>query len=338
MLICDSRPQTPLDVGYHTETIGRLAHIASQEEAQHVILCGPHGTGKKLILQFYLDALYGEGCRDLRNIVYSTTSSDRKINIPTSPYHIEITPSKKDGDKKMLLEVIGKYASYGIFEFYKKGRTFKTVVIREADCLTSGSQATLRQTIEKHSSTCRFILLCRDLTPILAPLRSRCAIFSLRPPTTEEVERVILTTAIRWNLNYTSETREKVRSEGSDIHRALWRLEEERWNVPLELDITAIYDELVDHLLAVGKGTSPPFLLYRVIRKKIYTIRTTMIEHPNVIRNLTERLILRLPEEQANEVIHAACDAELAESRGRRTIIMHVDWFISRVMCIILRQ
>jgi replication factor C small subunit len=55
---------------------------------------------------------------------------------------------------------------------------FKIVILDEADYLTPQAQATLRNTIETFSATCRFILTCNFLERIISPLQSRCLAFS----------------------------------------------------------------------------------------------------------------------------------------------------------------
>ncbi len=57
-------------------------------------------------------------------------------------------------------------------------RELKIVFIDEADGLTKDAQDALRNTIEKFSANCRFILTCNNLEKINPALKSRCAQFT----------------------------------------------------------------------------------------------------------------------------------------------------------------
>jgi DNA polymerase III delta prime subunit len=63
----------------------------------------------------------------------------------------------------------------------------KIVILDEADYLTPQAQATLRNTIESFSNSCRFIFTCNYLDRIITPLQSRCLAFSIIPPSKREV-------------------------------------------------------------------------------------------------------------------------------------------------------
>lgn len=338
MLIYDVHPHHPSQVLYNRDAMGQLLRLADSEEAQHVILAGGHGSGKHVLLGFYLETLYDHRWQEKVDSVYQIKGGKtvRKVPIPTSPHHIEITPSQNDSDKRLLLQVIRQYASYGRFQFNQHGRTWKTVVIHDADRLSANSQATLRQTIEKHSRTCRFVLLCADMTPILPPLRSRCAAFCLPLPTPEEVQQVALRAAIFSRTLYTPQLRARVAEEGRQVHRALWRVEEARLGVQIRIGNRETYRELASRLLGVRSGQSPPLLLYHTLRNKIYSILTTVVDQPRIIQNLVLALLPHLSERQGARVIRAACESETAQARGRRAIIIHVDVFLVKVMRIVL--
>ncbi len=57
---------------------------------------------------------------------------------------------------------------------------FKVLFLDECDNLTPDAQAAMRRTMEKYTSSCRFILSCNYSSKIIEPIQSRTAIFRFR--------------------------------------------------------------------------------------------------------------------------------------------------------------
>jgi len=66
-------------------------------------------------------------------------------------------------------------------------RTWKLVILDEADFLTTTSQAMLRNIMETFSASCRFILTCNYVDRIIPPLQSRCQSYNIVPPSKRDV-------------------------------------------------------------------------------------------------------------------------------------------------------
>ena len=65
--------------------------------------------------------------------------------------------------------------------------TFKLVILDEFDFVTPNSQAMLRNLMEQFSRTTRFILTCNYHEKIIDPIRSRCQVFEVFPPSRKQV-------------------------------------------------------------------------------------------------------------------------------------------------------
>ncbi|NVM54063.1 MAG: replication factor C small subunit [Candidatus Helarchaeota archaeon] len=58
---------------------------------------------------------------------------------------------------------------------------FRALIIKDADNLTMNIQQALRRTIERSTRTCRFCLICENLSKIIKPIRSRFIILHFNP-------------------------------------------------------------------------------------------------------------------------------------------------------------
>ena len=93
----------------------------------------------------------------------------------SSNSHIEMTPSDAGiYDRFVIGTVLKEIASNAPLFQSKTGVPFKTVVLNEVDTLTKQAQAGLRRTMEKYTGVCRLVLVARNSSKVIGPLKSRC--------------------------------------------------------------------------------------------------------------------------------------------------------------------
>jgi len=149
------RPQKLDDVVGQEEVIKRLKGHVKKGSIPHLLFAGPAGTGKTTSAIAIARDIFGEGWQ----------ASFQELNA---------------SDERGIQTVRTK-----IKEFARTAplgdTSFKIIFLDESDSLTSDAQAALRRTMERYSSTCRFILSCNYSSKIIEPIQSRTSVFRFRP-------------------------------------------------------------------------------------------------------------------------------------------------------------
>lgn len=89
-----------------------------------------------------------------------------------------------------------------IFLPTQKRDIFKMVILDEIDSMTVDAQGMLRQTIENHSKTTRFCLICNDIDKINLALQSRCAMYRFSPLQTTNMKKKLEYICENENITY----------------------------------------------------------------------------------------------------------------------------------------
>jgi replication factor C small subunit len=122
--------------------LGKL-NFKIDQELPHLLLYGSAGTGKTTLARIIIKEL---GC-DFKEL---NASDERGIDTVRSQVNKFATTQSMDGK-------------------------IKVIFLDEADALTPDAQNSLRNTMEKYVSNCRFILTCNDISKIIDPIQSRCS-------------------------------------------------------------------------------------------------------------------------------------------------------------------
>ena len=329
------RPQNINSFLFNKEILGQLIHIASNEDIPHVIISGPSGGGKKTLVKFFLEALYDPSVNNLTRMKYNINGSSTKkeIEIMQSDYHIIIEPTSTNHDKYILQEIIKQYAKHRSFNIFRTKRKFKTIVIYNIENLANNSQAALRRTMELYAKTCRFVMVCNNLSKIFAPLRSRCRTFCVPLPSIDNIMKVVSYISIMENIPISKKDLNDISNNcGNKLKKAIWMLEAKRLNSNPSLTLDDVFNDVVNLILNTRTRNNVIKTFDVKIRSNIYNILITNIKGSEIITTLLDMLIRKIDDDEINaRIIQCASVAEYNLIHGRRDII-HIDYFICGVM------
>ena len=157
------RPMKLSSIVNQKEVIGSLKSLLKNvSEMPHLMFSGSAGVGKTTTALCLAREILGEYWKD---------------------YTLELNASDERGIN-MVRDRVKKFAR---FLGLDTKIPFKLIILDEADEMTSDAQTALRRIIEDTAKYCRFILIANNISKIIEPLQSRCAVFKFTRISEKEV-------------------------------------------------------------------------------------------------------------------------------------------------------
>lgn len=170
------RPVSFGEIVGQERVVQHLQSFATSGSLPHLLISGPHGTGKSVATECVARILYGdhwvENCTVLH--VSDLFLLGKKYLEDDERYaHIY---RKDETLINNFKHIIRWYAS-----LRPLNAPFKMIVIDDASALTRDAQSSLRRTMERYSQTCRFVFCTTHPAAIIPAIASRCVPFFFGP-------------------------------------------------------------------------------------------------------------------------------------------------------------
>jgi len=147
------RPHKITDLIDQKEIVGSVQSLLkNQSEMPHLLFSGSAGVGKTTMALCLSHEILGEHWKD--STLELNASDERGINM-----------------------VRNRVKTFSRFAGLDSEIPFKIIILDEADEMTADAQTALRRIIEDTAKFCRFILIANNVSKIIAPIQSRCAVF-----------------------------------------------------------------------------------------------------------------------------------------------------------------
>ncbi|OLL25493.1 Replication factor C subunit 5 [Neolecta irregularis DAH-3] len=332
------RPKQLQNLHYHQGLTDRLVALAASGDFPHVLIYGPSGAGKKTRTVGVLRELYGPGVEKLKivqRVFVNASNKKLEVNIVSSVYHLEITPSDVGNyDRIVIQDLLKEVAQTQQVDLAAKQR-FKVVVINEADQLSRDAQAALRRTMEKYSPNIRLILIANSTSKILSPIRSRCLLIRVPAPTLEEIGTVIQYVASKEHIKVSEKLAERIAIESKrNLRRALLMFEAVQAADPRLSDDSKIpppdWEEYISQIAdEMIREQSPQAILK--VRGMMYELLTHCIPASIILKTLLFQLLTKTDDSLKAEVIHWASFYEHRIRTGSK-VIFHLEAFVAKYM------
>jgi replication factor C small subunit len=147
------RPHKIRDLVDQKEIVGSIQTLLKNvSEMPHLMFSGSAGVGKTTLALCLSHEILGGHWKD--STLELNASDERGINM-----------------------VRDRVKTFSRFAGFDTEIPFKIIILDEADEMTADAQTALRRIIEDTAKYCRFILIANNISKIIQPIQSRCAVF-----------------------------------------------------------------------------------------------------------------------------------------------------------------
>ena len=183
-------PHSLETVPFNQKSARQLLACSRVNDVPHMIIRGGEGSGRKTLANLYIKSKYHlENLRiKYRTVAIKNGSRTLNLQMLYSDYHYQFDPSQHGVYDRFIIHVFTK----DLLQTKPVSNIpYHSVIINNADRLTAEAQQSLRRTLEKNVSNCRFIFIVNQEANLIEPLISRCIQIRMASPTEPEICQIL---------------------------------------------------------------------------------------------------------------------------------------------------
>jgi len=220
-----------MDAPLWTETHApALAELPQQEvsesmeralaEPMNLVVHGPKGAGKTAAVRALTRGAHEQPDADRIEINVADFFDLTKSEVSEDPRFarfIDSTRRRNSSKADLINHVLKQSASYA-----PVAGAYKTIVLDNAEGMREDFQQALRRVMEQYHEHTQFVIVTRQPSALIAPIRSRCFPVPVRAPTTDEVVTVLRAIADSEAVDYEPEGLEYIAgAAGGNLREAI---------------------------------------------------------------------------------------------------------------------
>tara|TARA_B100001059_G_scaffold236739_1_gene289582 strand:+ start:6475 stop:7308 length:834 start_codon:yes stop_codon:yes gene_type:complete len=154
----------------HQELKEKLNYFIDSHKIPHIIFYGESGTGKREVLNYFIHKIYNNDKNKIKEFVmYVNCAHSKGI--------------------RFIRDELKFFAKTNIQN--DCGKIFKSIILLNAEKLTTDAQSALRRCIETFSHNTRFFIIIENIDSLLNPILSRfCNIYIPYPTIDNEIKNL----------------------------------------------------------------------------------------------------------------------------------------------------
>ena len=196
----------------------RLARARS--EPMNLVVHGPKGAGKTAAVRALTNETHANPDADRIEINVADFFALTKKEVSEDPRFSRFIDSKRRRESSkadLINHVLKESASYS-----PVSGSYKTVVLDNAEGMREDFQQALRRVMEQYYEATQFVIVTRQPSSLIDPIRSRCFPVPVRAPTTDEIVGVLDRIVTREGVAYDSDGLEYVAgAAGGNLRQAI---------------------------------------------------------------------------------------------------------------------
>lgn len=299
----------------------------------HIILYGNNACKKDIIINKLIKKLYSIDKLETKFNEYEFQNYNRvkmNMDIEQSPYHTIIKTQGNGNDKFVIREIIEEYSKKTLLNYGSNiTKPFKIIVIKIIDNLSEYVQAFLRRLMEKSGERCKFIFICKQLSRVIEPIRSRCHLIRVPMPSNKIITNILTKIIIEEKIKINREVLDGIveKSKGK-INIAIMHLDFYNKGFIYKDNCGPILDKFTrllinskdyEHIIDEGRNV---FYMLFIINIDIVTI----------FRETMKKLLIHLDDlETKFQVVELTSIFEKRSSIGTR-YTFHYEAYIARIL------
>lgn len=232
----------------HTNIKNKLDYFHKIHKIPNIIFHGPHGSGKKTIVNEFISKIYNNNKEKIKDFVmYVNCAHGKGI--------------------KFIREEIKFFAKTHINS--NGGDIFKSIIFLNADKLTMDAQSALRRCIELFSHNTRFFIIAEDKYNLMKPILSRfCEIYVPEPIVNGNIINLY-----KYNLNEVFKMKEIKITRLEWLKKELLRSINKKNNLETLMNLCAkLYEKGYSGLDILNLLENPKFLEATITQEKRFEL------------------------------------------------------------------